>query len=196
LAIVQLYDCGLGTQEELAEAFGRHVNSVQRYVTDFATDGLRGLLSDRSGPKRPWKLTPALRGKILMIVLRDGVCKLEAIAQRLAEIWREEVSLPSIQQVLEENGLSEPTVGGVQSGGVVGELFDPEPSRQLILSLEDGDGPTAEGMVGSGEPKRCGALAAGHPVGSDAGGRAADCSYRRSYSLAQRVYLDQLEQGN
>ena len=27
MAIVQLYDCGLGTQEDLAGAFGRHVNS-------------------------------------------------------------------------------------------------------------------------------------------------------------------------
>ena len=36
LAMVQLYQCKLGTQEELAAAFGRHVNSVQRYVTDFA----------------------------------------------------------------------------------------------------------------------------------------------------------------
>ena len=43
LAIVQLYDCGLGTQKELAEAFGVHVNSVQRYITDFAGEGLRGL---------------------------------------------------------------------------------------------------------------------------------------------------------
>ena len=123
LAIVQLYDCGMGTQEELAEAFGRHVNSVQRYITDFAGDGLRGLLSGRSGPKRCWKLTPALRGKILLIVLREGIWKLEAIAQRLAELWREEVSLPSIQQVLEENGLSETKVRGVEGGGVVGELF-------------------------------------------------------------------------
>src|SRR5258708_2432885 len=30
LAIVQIYDCGLGTQEELAQAFGRHVNSVRK----------------------------------------------------------------------------------------------------------------------------------------------------------------------
>ena len=30
LAIVQLYECGLGREEDLAEAFGRHVNSVGR----------------------------------------------------------------------------------------------------------------------------------------------------------------------
>ncbi len=196
LAIVQLYDCGLGTQEELAEAFGRHVNSVQRYLTDFAGEGLRGLLSDCSGPKRRWKLTPALRGKILLIVLRDGIGKLEAIAQRLAETWREEVSLPSIEQVLEENGLSDAKVRGGESGGVVGELFGLEPQSQLVLNLDGADGPAVEGMVGSREPKPTRDLAPGHALGGDGRARATDPSYRRNYSLAQRVYLDQLEQGD
>jgi len=64
LAIVQLHECGLGTQEELAEAFGRHVNSVQRYLTGFADEGLRGLLAERRGPKGGWKITPEVRGHI------------------------------------------------------------------------------------------------------------------------------------
>ena len=34
MAIVQLSDCGLGTQEELAKVFEVHVNSVQRYLTE------------------------------------------------------------------------------------------------------------------------------------------------------------------
>ncbi len=51
LAIVQLYQCGLGTEEELAAAFGRHVNSVQRYLAEFAGEGMRGLMSERSGPR-------------------------------------------------------------------------------------------------------------------------------------------------
>ena len=48
LAIVQLYECGLGTQEGLAEAFGRGVNSVQKYITEFACEGMRGLITQRS----------------------------------------------------------------------------------------------------------------------------------------------------
>ena len=196
LAIVQLYDCGLGTQQELAEAFGVHVNSVQRYITDFAGDGLRGLLSGRSGPKRRWKLTPALRGKILLIVLRDGIWKLEAIQQRLAETWREEVSLPSIQQVLEENGLSEPKVGDVEGEGGGGELFELEPKRQLVLNLDGAGGPAVEGIVGSREPKPSRELAPANALGGAGGASATDPGYRRNYSLAQRVYLDQLEQGD
>ena len=194
LAIVQLYDCGLGTQEELAEAFGRHVNSVQRYITGFAGEGLRGLLSGRSGPKGRWKITPALRAKILLIVLREGIWKLEGIAQRLVESWREEVSLPSIQQVLEENGLSGPKVGG--KAGVVGDLFGVEPKRQLVLNLDGAGESAVEGMVGNVEPKPSRDLDPGHALGGAGGAGATDPGYRRNYSLAQRVYLDQLEQGD
>jgi len=116
LAIAQLYECGLGTEEDLAEAFGRH-----------------GLISERRGPKGRWKLTPELRGKILLIVLREGIWKLEAIQQRLMEAWHEAVSVPSIQQVLEENGLGEPTTRGVGDEVAQGELFALEPEPQLLL---------------------------------------------------------------
>src|SRR5256884_1933179 len=65
LAIVQLYKCGLGTEEDLAAAFGRHINSVQNYLRDFTGEGIQGLMTERRGPKGQWKLTPELRGKIL-----------------------------------------------------------------------------------------------------------------------------------
>ena len=117
LAIVQLYKCGLGTEEDLAAAFGRHINSVQNYLRDFAGEGIQGLMTERRGPKGQWKLTPELRGKILHIVLREGIWKLEAIQQRLLEAWQEAVSVPSIQQVLEENGLGEPTPPGRRRRG-------------------------------------------------------------------------------
>ena len=43
MAIVQLYECGHGTREELADVFEVHVNSVQKYITDYARDGFGGL---------------------------------------------------------------------------------------------------------------------------------------------------------
>lgn len=196
MAIVQLYDCGLGTQEDLAEAFGRHVNSVQRYITDFACEGMRGLMSGRSGPKRRWKITPELRGKILLIVLREGIWKLEAIQQRLAEAWQEEVSVPSIQQMLEENGLGEPKVRGVNGGGLQGELFGLEQEKQLVLSLDGAGDEAVEGMTGSSEPKQESGIGKGNGGGVDAGAWDMGIGYRRNYSPAQRVYLDQLEQGD
>src|SRR2546430_15886410 len=59
-----------------------------------------------------------------------------SIQQRLLEAWQEAVSVPSIQQVLEENGLGEPTPRGVGGAGVQAELFAREPEPQLVLPLE------------------------------------------------------------
>ena len=197
LAIVQLYECGLGTEEDLAAAFGRHLRSVQRYVADFAGEGIPGLTPERRGPKGRWKLTAALRGKILLIVLREGIWKLEAIQQRLLEAWHETVSLPSIQQVLEENGLGAPTARGVGGAVVQGELFglDPPPP-QLVLPLESPAAPCREQAVaGSGRETKS-AAGNSNVAGSQVGAADLGRGWRRdSYSPAQRVYLDRLEQG-
>ncbi|TFH13573.1 MAG: helix-turn-helix domain-containing protein [Lentisphaerales bacterium] len=75
MAIVQLYENGMGTQEQLAAAFGVHVNSVQKYLTGFALEGSRCLVSQRRGPRSGWKLTPHVRGKILAIVFLEGVAE-------------------------------------------------------------------------------------------------------------------------
>ena len=168
LAIVQLYECGLGDQEDLAEAFGRHVNSVRRYITGFACEGMRGVMSERRGPKGRWKITPELRGKILLIVLREGIGKLEAIQQRLAEAWQEVVSLPSIQQVLEEDGLREPPAGDGEDGAVQGELLGVQPERQLCLSFDRGAGEGAEGMAGSSDSCEPSVSAKGQVMAVDA----------------------------
>ena len=92
LAITQLHQCGLATEQDLAEVFGRHVTTVQRYLRDFADEGVEGLVSERRGPQGRWKLTPGLRGKILLIVLREEVWGLEAIQQRWMETWQEAVA--------------------------------------------------------------------------------------------------------
>ena len=197
LAIVQLYESGLATQEDLAEAFGRHVNSVRRYLADFATGGLRGLLPERSGPKGHWKITPELRGKILLIALREGVGKLEAIQQRLADAWHQEVSVPSIQQVLAENGLSELKVGGAESGIVQGELSEFKAERQLLLSLSGAAEEPRQATAGSRDERNpLRAFGQGSAVGADAGAWDLQQGNRGDYSPAQRVYLDQLEQGD
>jgi hypothetical protein len=73
LAIVQLYENGMGTHEQLAEVFGVHVNSVQKYLTGFAIEGSGRLVSQRRGPRSGWKLTPHVRSKILTIVFHEGV---------------------------------------------------------------------------------------------------------------------------
>jgi len=197
LAMVQLYECGLGTEQDLAEAFGRHVNSLQRYLADFADEGMRGLMPERRGPKGQWKLTPELRGKILLIALREGIWKLEAIQRRLMEGWHETVSVPSIQEVLEENGLGDPGGAGAEGGAVQGELFGSEPEPQLVLPLEV-PGPRSRDEVAlSGQWEKEDGEAQGDSAGSQPriGNGVLAREPRRHYSPAQRVYLDQLEQG-
>lgn len=195
LAMVQLFQCGLGKQEDLAAAFGRHITSLERYVADFADQGMPGLMPERRGPKGAWKLTPELRGKILWIVLRERIGKLEAIQQRLADAWQEEVSVPSIQQVLAENGLGEPIAPEGEATAVQNELFEPPPEKQLWLRLENGSGGARCSNTGSSrfEVEKGGGSQTGQAPGGDGSGWQREA--RRSYSRAQRVYLDRLEQG-
>ena len=193
LAMVQLHECGLGTEEDLAAAFGRHVNSVQKHVKDFADEGIRSLITERRGPKGRWKLTPELRGKILLIVLREGIWKLESIQQRLQEAWHEEVSLPSIQQVLVENGLSEPTPGGVSEAVVQDDLFGKDPEPQLDLPLASPAAQSQEPADAGRLPENQSATGKSPAAGSAAGAADLGSGWQRdSYSPAQRVYLDRV----
>jgi transposase len=190
MAIVQLYECGGGTREQLAEAFGVHVNSVQKYITDFARDGFLGLSSQRRGPRSGWKLTPRRRSKILAVALRDGIGSVEAIQERLREGWHEEISLPSIRQVLEENGLLDAERLDAQAQGEQGELFEFDADRQLDLNL----GLEEQGEVWFSEGEAVAEDSSPAPPRSDS--PAADGRKRRGYSSAQRVYFDRLEQGD
>ncbi|MCG2740587.1 MAG: helix-turn-helix domain-containing protein [Syntrophaceae bacterium] len=190
MAIVQLYENGMGTQEQLAEAFGVHVNSVQKYLTGFALEGSGCLVSQRRGPRSGWKLTPHVRSKILAIVFLEGVAEVKAIQSRLREGWHEDVSLPSIRQVLGENGLLHEGGLNWQSESDQGDLFDRDGDGQLDLDLDcdkDGDGwflsDAAWGCAETEEP--------GVPVVAGSRLRA-----RSGYSSAQRVYFDRLEQGD
>jgi hypothetical protein len=156
---------------------------------------MRGLMSERSGPKGHWKITAAVRAKILLIVLREGIWELEAIEQRLARAWHEVVSVPSIQQVLEENGLGEPKVGGGDGGAVQSELFDLGNEQQLLLNLgEDPDAPAHRSRLVPAQEREDG-ISQGRALGGEVGGQAMGRGARRNYSSAQRIYLDQLEQG-
>lgn len=190
MAIVQLYECGRGSREQMAEAFGVHVNSVQKYITDFARYGFGGLTSQRRGPRGGWKLTPRRRSKILAVALREGVRGVEAVQVRLREGWHEEISLLSIRQVLEENGLLDAESVKAQDQAEEGELFELEADRQLDLNLgvdEDSDVWFPDGEAVADEQS----TVPGSSVSAGAFPRK-----RRGYSSVQRVYFDRLEQGD
>ena len=195
VAMVQLYQCGLATQQELAQLFGRHINSVRQYIAEFARQGAQGLMPEPRGPKEGWKITVELRAKILLIVLREGIWELEAIQQRLAQAWREVVSVSSIRQVLEENGLGKQEAGATHGGAVQGELFEVGDPKQLLLSLGNEADKPGQPEVRSGGPEREGGIGQAGGLRGEAAGPETGIGSRRNYSSAQRVYLDQLEQG-
>jgi transposase len=185
LAIAQLYENGLGTQDQLAEAFGVHVNSVRKYAASFAEWGFSGLSSEQRGPRGNWKVTPAIRGRILLAALRDQVLEVEEIQRKMKEEWRIEVSAPSIREVLEENGLIKERRDGVGCENVQEDLFQDEGSRgQLNLLLDCCSGEPVVSTVQEG--------------GVEPGAKRSterDQS-RRNYSATQRMYLGQWEQGD
>ena len=103
--------------------------------------------------------------------------------------------MPSIQQVLEENGLGEPQTGSGDGGAVQSELLDFGNEEQLRLNLgQQADAPAQGSRELPAEEKEK-ELSPGRRVGDQTGDPVAGRATRRSYSSAQRLYLDQLEQG-
>jgi len=188
MAIVQLNKCKVATQQDLSRVFGIHVNSVQKYVAEFTKEGFGGLITQRGGPKERWKLTPRLRAKILVLVLKEGILGYEAIQKRL-EAWNEQVSIPTIRQALLENGLVNERVSVRDLEIKQQGLFDSEDKGQLrlpfsyISELDKGKGIDLEVGNNRIENREVKSFPVVQP-------RAL-----RYYSQAQRRYLDQLEQG-
>ncbi len=185
IAIAQIYEMGIGTQEEIAKAFGVHIKSVYNYIQAFAAEGGRGFLSNKKGPKGSWKLGPGVRNKILVVVLKEGIYEYKAIQKRL-EQWDEHVSLPSIRQVLLENGFINNRLSISDEVIQQGWLFDKEEEGQLYFNFSYDTEVTEKVSVREVETLEDREVNFYTQTGTWA---------RRNYSPAQRIYLDQLEQG-
>jgi transposase len=189
MVITQLYKSKYATQRDLSLVFGIHINTVQKYVADFTRDGLEGLITQRGGPGGRWKLTPGLRAKILILALKEGILGYEAIQKRL-ELWHEHVSIPSIRQVLLENGFvhERVSVGDIEVKQT--SLFDTRNDGQLRLPFtyeatsDKGTEIDLEVEKNRLENVEVNSFAVVQPPRA-----------LRYYSHAQRRYLDQLEQG-
>lgn len=183
MAIAQIYELGLGTQEELAEAFTVHVNSVSKYATAFRSEGSDGLRSGQRGPKQSWKVVPDVRGKILWIVLKDGIHEYADIQRRLEEQWNKKVSIESIRQVLLDNGFVEESIKWRLPEQ--GDLFSGGGSRDLPLRFET-------------DPTEHGRSVKQFEDQSDEEVSSLSFEDRRNkshYAPAERRYLDELERG-
>ena len=182
VAIVQLYECGVATQEELAEAFGISIKSVYNYITAFASGGMQDLIGLRSGPKQRWKLLPEVRAKILVTVLKEGIREYAAVQERLKN-WNVKVSIESIRQVLLEDGLVRESINTWEVEQ--GNLFETgDNNKQLEIDLWGSEYNVKEESSPK-HNKEDDAMFCSKPERKD----------RSFYSPAQRMYLDQLEQG-
>jgi transposase len=107
IAIVQLSEIRICKDEEIANAFGVHINSIKNYINRFREEGYRGLLTQSRGPIGAWKVTAKNRSKILWIVFHEGTTNSREIKDKLKEMFKEEISENSIRRVLIEDGLIE-----------------------------------------------------------------------------------------
>jgi len=190
LAIAQLSELGFANNEEIANAFRIHEKSVYNYSHNFFEQGAYGLVPERSGPKGRWKLNARLRGEILFVALKRGVLEPKEIKKQLAA-WDSEVSIPSIRQVLSENGIVEGTSGADETIQQA-ELFDVEDEKQMYLDFAFSRELLKPATKGGGQNREEKSRAGGE-IKNDSGGMRKDRSY---YSQAQRIYLDQLERGD
>lgn len=188
MAVAQLCELEMGSQQDIATAFGMSNKSVYRYSRVFAVKGSSGFLGEKKGPKSRWKITAEVRAKILYLFFIEGIVEYEKIKERLAG-WAEDAGITSIRQVLMENGL----VGEVS---VFDDLANPaelfhteETDEQLRLDFDWADG---AGEAESGKTI----------FPSVAGEKKVDVftrgetKPRRYYSPGQRMYLDQLKRGS
>ena len=192
IAIAQLCELKMGTQEEIAAAFRTSTRSVYNYLQAFAAKGSAGLVSGKTGPKGEWKITAEVRGKILYVWFKEQIVEYEQIKERLLA-WGEEVGISSIRQVLLENGLGKET-SVVADLPTPGELFDTDArDQQLDLDFDSAEG-------GNDKSRPAHTSGSNHAPATIAQQRAkgfahAETKARRYYSPRQRMYLDQLKQG-
>ncbi|MFA4846528.1 MAG: putative transposase [Patescibacteria group bacterium] len=208
MAVVQLNELGLVTQEELAEAFTMHVKSVTNYVAAFRREGGRGLSIQNSGPKQSWKVMPDVRAKILVTALKGRVVGYAEIQKHLKEQWNQEISVASIRQVLLDNGFIEERIRGLVEQG---DLFEPgkkhfsDPDEMTLFEIFDGlDKVAAQSLENVTREKSGDGANSDQSVGAaqeqeEEGFRGADAQRvkrsRQHYSQAGRIYLDGLERG-
>jgi len=193
IAVVQLHELNLASQEEIAVAFGISSKSVYKYLKRFSARGSVGLAGGKKGPKRRWKINAGLRGKILYAFLKEGILENEQIKERL-ESWGEKIGISSIRHVLLENGLvgEMPAVADLANPA---ELFHTEEAEGQMMF----DFPWAEGGNQGGAAAKPSELHPPPAAGKQNRGRGfvqAETRARRFYSPGQRMYLDQLKQGS
>jgi len=189
MAIVQLYKCGVANQEELSKIFGIHNKTVYNYITTFETGGISSLVGETKGPKESWKITSEVRYLILDIAFRNRDISCERISELLLQRWKKKISKNSIREVLLENGFIKEEIrkeDGTTS--IEGDLFKENVNGELELEYYIEEGESEKTSVWEGEHKK--------EKGIEREKEVVKNKDRSNYSVAQRIYLDQIERAS
>jgi len=89
MAVAQLSELGIGSQQEIAAAFHLSGKSVYRYRHIFAAEGTIGLLGEKKGPKSSWKITKDVKADILYLFFVKRLVGYEQIKKRLSRWGRQ-----------------------------------------------------------------------------------------------------------
>ena len=102
-AIVNLARSQVVSQRKLAQAFGCHFNTINRYLQAYDENSLEGLIRKIPGPKgptTPWKITPPIRDFIGELAAVEPGLTQQAIANRIEEKFQVTIHRASVGRAL------------------------------------------------------------------------------------------------
>jgi transposase len=99
--MTQLAEASDVKDRDIADAFGIHAVSLSRFVSQSREGGAAALMPSRPGPRRPSKLTPQMKARIVKLHEEEGLSS-RVIAQRVSNSKRK-ISYGSVAQVLRES---------------------------------------------------------------------------------------------
>ena len=102
-AIVNLARSQVVSQRKLAQAFGCHFNTINRYLQAYDENSLEGLVRKIPGPKgptTPWKITPPVRDYIWELAAVEPGLTQQAIANRIEETFQVTIHRAGVGRVL------------------------------------------------------------------------------------------------
>ena len=114
---------------DIAEAFGIHPVSLSRFVGQARHGGAAALLPSKPGPRRPSKLSPQMKARILK--LHEEGLSLRTIAQRVSNS-RRKLSYGSVARVLREQRV-QPKAIALELEPAVELPAEPEPVEGFSL---------------------------------------------------------------
>lgn len=99
IAAIHLVESGLATQNDAAEVVGVHRNTVYKAVRINRLFGIRCVIRDNRGPKKPYHYTPERQAYIITLIKNHPNWKDDNIAKKAAKELKTRVSRQAIARI-------------------------------------------------------------------------------------------------